>query len=196
MMVVGVTGGIGSGKSTVCKHLETRGAKVFYADDVARDLMVSDPDVKEHIVRVFGPEAYLDADSLDRKYLADRVFSSDEDRAAINRIVHPAVGKAFRQYVKQARKEGARLVVKEAALLLDNDTSDLDVILVIDTPKETRIERIATRDGFSREDIDARMEGQMSPVKMVKLADYVVLNDGTIEQLKKAVDKLAREWMQ
>lgn len=196
MMVVGVTGGIGSGKSTVCKHLEARGAKVFYADDVARDLMVSNPDVKEHIVRVFGPEAYLDADSLDRKYLADRVFSSVEDRAAINRIVHPAVGTAFRQFVKQARKEGARLVVKEAALLLDNDTSDLDVILVIDTPKETRIERIATRDGFSREDIDARMEGQMSPVKMVKLADYVVLNDGTIEELKKAVDKLAREWMQ
>lgn len=195
MMVVGVTGGIGSGKSTVCKHLEARGAKVFYADDVARDLMVSNPDVKEHIVRVFGPEAYLDADSLDRKYLADRVFSSDEDRAAINRIVHPAVGKAFRQYVKQARKEGARLVVKEAALLLDNDTSDLDVILVIDTPKETRIERIARRDGFSREDIDARMAGQMSPVKMVKLADYVVLNDGTIEELKKAVDELDRAWM-
>lgn len=195
MMVVGVTGGIGSGKSTVCKHLEARGATVFYADDVARDLMVSNPDVKEHIVRVFGPEAYLDADSLDRKYLADRVFSSVEDRAAINRIVHPAVGKAFRQFVKQARKEGARLVVKEAALLLDNDTSDLDVILVIDTPKETRIERIATRDGFSREDIDARMAGQMSPVKMVKLADYVVLNGGTIEELKKAVDELAREWM-
>ena len=194
MKVVGVTGGIGSGKSTVCKQLESRGAKVFYADEVARDLMVSDPQVREQIVSAFGPDAYSDEGSLDRKYIADRIFSSDEDRAAINRIVHPAVGEVFRRYVSQAQEEGVELVVKEAALLLDNDTSDLDVILVIDAPKMTRIERIAARDGYSIDEIEARMAGQLPSVEMVQLADRVVHNEGTLRELKQAVDNLVHEW--
>ncbi len=194
MKVVGVTGGIGSGKSTVCKQLESRGAKVFYADEVARDLMVSDPQVREQIVSAFGPDAYSDDGSLDRKYIADRIFSSDEDRAAINRIVHPAVGEAFRRYVSQAREEGVELVVKEAALLLDNDTSDLDVILVIDAPKVTRIERIAARDGYSIDEIEARMAGQLPSAEMMQLADRVVHNEGTLRELKQAVDNLVHEW--
>ncbi len=194
MKVVGVTGGIGSGKSTVCKQLESRGAKVFYADEVARDLMVSDPQVREQIVSAFGPDAYSDEGSLDRKYIADRIFSSDDDRAAINRIVHPAVGEAFRRYVSQAREEGVELVVKEAALLLDNDTSDLDVILVIDAPKVTRIERIVARDGYSINEIEARMAGQLPSAEMVQLADRVVHNEGTLRELKQAVDNLVHEW--
>ncbi|GMQ81294.1 MAG: dephospho-CoA kinase [Rhodothermia bacterium] len=195
MKVVGVTGGIGSGKSTVCKQLEKRGARVFYADEVARDLMVSDPHVRARIESVLGPEAYSDEGSLERKYIADRIFSSDEDRAAINRIVHPAVGEAFRRFVSKAREEGVGLVVKEAALLLDNDTSDLDVVLVIDAPKEVQIKRIATRDGYSIDEIEARMAGQMSPAEMVRGADHVIRNDGTYRELKRAVDELVNEWV-
>lgn len=195
MKVVGITGGIGSGKSTVCELLEKGGARVFYADEVARDLMVSDPGVRKQIQDAFGAEAYSEEGLLNRTYIADRIFSSDADRSAINRIVHPAVGEAFRRIVSQAREEGVELLVKEAALLLDDDTSDLDVVIVIDAPKNVRIERISLRDGLSGEQIEARMAGQMSPNEMRQKADHVIENDRTVIDLEAAVEELVRSLM-
>jgi len=193
MRILGVTGGIGSGKSTVCALLAARGAHVFYADSVAKELQVSDPGVRKAIREAFGEEAYGADGSLNRSYLAGRVFSSEADRRTINRIVHPAVAQAFETAVSRARREGARLFVKEAALLFNTDTSLLDEILVVDAPDEVRLRRVADRDGISVEAVKARMDTQLSREEMLRRADRVIANDGTLEDLRIWVERLYDE---
>ncbi len=190
MRILGVTGGIGSGKSTVCKMLSGRGARVFYADEVARELMAQDGGVRARLVDAFGSKAYLADGSLDRSYLAARIFSSEKERELINTIVHPAVARSFKNAVEAALSDGISLLVKEAALLFETDTSVLDSILVVNAPEEDRIRRVCERDGSSREHVLARLKSQMSPGEMIKRADYVIENDGSIERLQRHVDDL------
>jgi len=195
MRILGVTGGIGSGKSTVCALLAARGAQVFYADSVAKELQVSDPNVRKAILEAFGEAAYGADGSLNRTYLAGRVFSSEADRKTINGIVHPAVAVAFASALTRARNAGVRLFVKEAALLLETDTSLLDEILVVDAPEEIRLHRVADRDGVAVAAVKARMESQLSREEMLRRADRVILNGGTLEDLKEKVDRLYDEIM-
>jgi dephospho-CoA kinase len=187
MKVIGITGGIGSGKSSVCSLLEERGARVFYADRVARDLQVSDAGVQREILNAFGSEAYLEDGSLNRAYIASRVFSSDEDRMRINAIVHPAVADAFTRYLADAAESGDKLVVKEAALLLQTDTSALDEIWVVDAPRELRVQRVMERDSLSRDEVEARMGSQLSAREMRRRADRVVVNNGSRSRLEEEV---------
>jgi len=187
MKVIGITGGIGSGKSSVCALLEGRGARVFYADRVARELQVSDAGVQREIVHAFGSEAYLEDGSLNRAYLASRVFSSDEDRKRINAIVHPAVARAFTRYLADVVETGVELVVKEAALLFQTDTRALDEIWVVDAPRELRVQRVMERDSLSRDEVEARMGSQLPAREMRRRADRVVVNDGSRSRLEEDV---------
>lgn len=193
MRILGVTGGIGSGKSTVCNMLARRGARVFFADEVARELMVADGGVRRQLVSAFGSKVYLADGLLDRSYLAGRIFSSEKERERINTIVHPAVARSFTNDVEVALTEGISLFVKEAALLFETDTSVLDSILVVNAPEEDRIRRVCERDVSSREHVIARLKSQMSPGEMIKRADYVIENDGSIETLQHHVDELFSE---
>lgn len=190
MKILGVTGGIGSGKSAVCALLAEKGARIFYADAVAKRLQLTDERVRGAILDAFGAEAYLADGSLNRAYLAGRVFSSDEDRRRINAIVHPAVARAFEEAVEAARRDGVPLLVKEAALLLDTDTSLFDAIVVVDAPAEERIRRVTERDGVDPDAVRARIAGQMAPEEMAARADVVLVNDGSLEDLKRKVDRL------
>ncbi len=189
-MVIGVTGGIGSGKTAVCKLLEQHGASVFYSDEEARQLMQSDARVREELETAFGPETWLEDDSLNRKFLASVIFSSKEQRLRMNTIVHPAVREAFNSFRLNHERDGARLIVKEAALLFESGIQELDVIVVVDAPIDLRVQRVIDRDDVTAEQVHARIRGQMPATDMRKRADIIVDNSGSEDDLPAEVENL------
>lgn len=185
MITVGVTGGIGSGKSTVCKEWEKLGAKVVYADDLAKELMVNDPELRKKLIDTFGAGTYHSDGSLNRSHLIHQAF--EENRVEkLNQIVHPAVTKKFRTISKEAEKEGEKMVVEEAALLLNKGRPPgLDVVVIVISDRKKRLKRVVDRDGVHLEKVMARDEKQPNFEKILHLADYVIDNNGTIDNLKK-----------
>ncbi len=193
MITLGVTGGIGSGKSAFVERLgEHPGVRVVRADDVAKRLMAEHPGVRRRLVERFGPETYDAAGTLDRKHLAGRVFGDTEALAALNAIVHPAVRAALLDEIERARAEGVRVLVYEAAILFETGGDEgLDQTVVVDAPVETRIARVMDRDGVDREAVLARMRHQIDPAEARRRADHVVENDGTLAALHVHADRLA-----
>jgi dephospho-CoA kinase len=192
IMVIGITGGIGSGKTAVCTLLEESGAKVFYADVEARRLMETDASVKAELRASFGAETWLEDGSLNRVYLAGEIFSSDDRRLQMNAIVHPAVRNAFAAFKQQQEKAGISLIVKEAALLFESGTGDLDAVVVVDASTELRIKRVVGRDKTTPEQVQNRIDGQLPASEMRDRADFVINNNGTTEALVSQVDALLR----
>lgn len=175
MLKVGITGGIGSGKTTVCKIFELLGIPVFYADQAAKELMQHDDALKLKLVEKFGPDTYLPDRTINRTYLANIVFNDEEQLAALNAIVHPAVFSAFDKWLS---KQSAKYVVKEAALLFESGSHQLcDVNVLVQSPEEIRIERVMKRDQITKEQVLGRIAQQMSDEEKSKLADYVLMND-------------------
>jgi dephospho-CoA kinase len=193
MVTIGVTGGIGSGKTAVCGILERLGAHVFYADLVAKRLMERDPNLVEEIREAFGPESYDAEGRLNRSYLARRVFSSEKEVARINAMVHPRVFAAFEEERREVEAQGVPMMVKEAALIFQSGGDrHLDAVVVVDADLDERIERVRQRDGVPREAIQARMRHQMSAEEMRTRADYVIENTGTQDELEARVRALYR----
>jgi len=182
---LGVTGGIGSGKSAVCKEFEELGAAIFSADQVAKQIMVSDPGAREEIIQAFGAESYLPDGTLHRAYLAQKVFGDDTQVATINGIVHPRVFQAFQEQKKNCK---APLLVHEAALIFESGGyKHLDAVLVVHAPMEIRIQRVMARDGSSRQQVLDRMAHQLPPEELLSRADYVIENDSDLETLRERV---------
>ena len=193
MKTLGVTGGIGSGKSTVCRILEALGARVFYADAEAKRLMQDDPGARAEIVAAFGPASYDAEGRLDRAYLAARVFGDAEQVARINAIVHPRVRRALQAAREQAAQEGAPLLVYEAALIFETGGDrHVDAVAVVDAPVEERIRRVAARDGVTAKQVRARMAHQLPPEVLRQRADYVIDNSGPPEALRRQVEAVYR----
>lgn len=191
MKTLGVTGGIGSGKTTVCHMLESMGARVFYADMVAKQLMETDPKVRAEIVEAFGPESYTESGALNRSYLSDKVFGNDDLVAKINKIVHPRVFARFEEEKTRAKKDGVKLLVEEAALIFESGAdAHLDVVAVVDSPPYTRIHRVMERDEVPESKVRSRMEHQLPPEELRRRADFIIENDGTIEDLRQQVQQL------
>ena len=192
MIKVGVTGGIGSGKSVVCKVFRNLEVPVYEADMEAKRIIAEDPDVRRELVHHFGKKTYRDS-ILDRRYLAERIFSDSEARSFVNGLVHPKVRKDFKQWI---RKQSGPYVVEEAALLFESGAwKELDFNILVLARDETRIERIMKRDGIKRGDVLARFASQIDPTEAVKLADLVIQNDDNefvIPQVLDA-DRLIRE---
>jgi dephospho-CoA kinase len=182
---LGVTGGIGSGKTTVCGFLEEQGARVFYADIEAKRLMREDADVRAAIVEEFGDAAY-DADgTLDRDYLADRVFGDAEQLERLNAIVHPHVFEAFEAAKERAADEEVPLLVHEAALLFEaGGDAHVDTTAAVVAPTADRIEWVSERDNVTPEQVRARMQHQLPQDELRERADYVIENDGSLEDLR------------
>jgi len=186
MTTLGVTGGIGSGKTTVCGFLAEKGAKVFYADLEAKRLMTEHEGVRRDLIEAFGPESYADDGSLNRTYLADEVFGTPENVERINAIVHPRVHEAFAEATERAREEGIDLLVHEAALIFESGgDAHLDAVAVVVAPDEDRIARVVERDDTSPEAVRARMGHQLSQDELRARADYVIENDGTLDDLRR-----------
>jgi dephospho-CoA kinase len=177
MLKIGITGNIGSGKTTVSKIFEVLGIPVFYADDAAKSLMVNDEILINAIKQTFGPEAYFKGGSLNRKHLAGIVFNNAVELAKLNAIVHPATFRAFNSWVLQ--HAGAPYVLKEAALLFESDSYKMcDKSVLVAAPLETRIKRVMQRDCLSETEVKSREARQFSEAKKLKLADYVIKNNG------------------
>ncbi len=193
MRTLGITGGIGSGKSTVCRLLEALGARVFYADEEAKRLMTEVPALRRAIVEAFGPESYLPDGRLNRAYLAERVFHDPEALRRLNALVHPRVLEAFEQAREQAAREQVPLLVLEAALLFESGADRLvDHVLVVDAPEAERIRRVVARDGVTPEQVHARMQHQLPSEELRRRADFVLENTGSLETLRKQVEVLYR----
>lgn len=188
MKTLGVTGGIGSGKTAVCRILESLGARVFYADAVAKRIMQEDADARAEIAAAFGAESYDAAGRLDRAYLAERVFGDEEAVARINTIVHPRVFAAFEQAKAAATREGLPLLVQEAALIYESGADrHLDAVAVVDAPLDERVRRVSERDRVTPEQVLARVSHQLPPEELRRRADFVIENTGTLEALREQV---------
>lgn len=174
---VGVTGGIGSGKSLICRIFACLGAPVYDADSRAKKLMTTDGILIEQIKKEFGTLSFHPDGSLNREYLAEVVFGNDSKRELLNELVHPRVGVDYELWA-QAQAEAA-YVIKEAALLFEaGSNKNLDKVVTVYTPVPLRVERILKRDPHrSIDGVKQIMDKQMAEEEKMKKADYVVVND-------------------
>ncbi len=171
---IGLTGGIGSGKSIVARIFEVLGIPVYYADNAARDLQNNDPVLRRQILDLFGPDAY-DGERLNRKFISGLVFADTQKLEQLNALVHPAT---IRDAANWMSKQTAPYVIKEAALIFESGSQrDLDYVIGVTAPESLRIKRILERDAISEEEIRSRMERQLSDRIKMRLCDYVIVND-------------------
>ena len=176
MLKIGLTGNIGSGKTTVSKIFEVLGIPVFYADEAAKSVMVNDRQLISELKSEFGEASYFPDGSLNRKHIASIVFNDDAALTRLNSIVHPATFRAFDAWV--ANIKDAPYVVKEAALLFESDSYKLcDQTIMVQAPLEMRTKRVMQRDGLSREEIEKREAHQFTGEKKAQLADHIIKND-------------------
>ncbi len=189
MMVVGLTGGIGSGKSTIAKAFAALGIAVFNSDEQAKALIATDAQVKERIIAAFGEEAYQNGE-YNRAYIAQIVFNNSEKLAILNGIVHPALAKYFKQWAKQT----SPYVLKEAAILFESGSyKDCDYIITVTAPEEVRIARVMARDHCTEAQVRARMAQQWGDAQRIALSDAVIENidlESAKEQVKRINDEL------
>lgn len=185
MISVGITGGIGSGKTTVCNIWEKLGAFVLNADHLAKKVMVEDKEVVSQIKDTFGNESYLPGGQLNREYLATEAFQKGRVKE-LNAIVHPKIPDKSREMKESARQDGYKLFVYEAALLFENFRPDfLDFIVLVLADQQNRINRVQKRDETSKQDVLDRMEKQQDFEKYVNLADFVIYNNDSLEALER-----------
>lgn len=183
---IGITGGIGSGKSIVCRIFKVLGIPVYDADKESKDIMVNDETVVEAIKQAFGAESYLEGGELNRSFLAETVFQDQERLDLLNSIVHPVVIQAG---VDWTAAQSGSYSVKEAALLFESGSyTKLDYTILVTAPEELRIQRVTDRDKVSVEQVRARMAKQWSDVQKAKLADFVIVNDGNASLIRQVID--------
>jgi dephospho-CoA kinase len=176
MLKIGITGNIGSGKTTVSKVFEVLGIPVFNADDAAKSVMVTDDELINGIKSAFGQISYFDDGTLNRKHIAEIVFNDKKQLAKLNSLVHPATFRAFDAWVKSI--SGIPYVLKEAALLFESDAHKFcDYTIMVKAPLETRIKRVMERDGVTRDEVEKRESNQFPEEKKARLANYIIVND-------------------
>jgi dephospho-CoA kinase len=176
MMTVGITGGIGSGKTTVCKVFSALEIPVYYADDEARQLYYL-PEVKQWLSNAFGHSILDNEGDLDRKKMAAFIFNNEKALNEVNAFIHPMVIRHFKQWKK---KQDAPYIIKEAAILFESGTNkDCDKIILVTAPPETRIQRILQRDKRTREEVEKIMEKQWPEEEKRNKSDFVITNDET-----------------
>lgn len=178
MISVGITGGIGSGKTTVSKIFELLKVPVYYADDRAKHLMATDEELKAQLKATFGEATYDEQGNLNRPYLADKVFNNESELQKLNSLVHPAVFKDTATWF-QANSDAAYVLYESAILLTSGSAKMLNKIITVHAPEEMRIERVLQRDNTDEEHVRARMKNQLSESEMLEKADYVIYNDNS-----------------
>ena len=190
MRVIGLTGGIGSGKSTVAKLFAERGARVIDADKIGHEVYRPGTPGWEQVVAAFGRDVVAADGTIDRAVLGRKVFADPEARRTLNGIVHPLIGLEIVARLEAARAAGDQVpVVIEAALLLDAGWRPLaDIVVLVVAPRERVIERIRQQRGLSQADIEARMAAQIGDAERRRLADIVIDNGGSMADLRAAVD--------
>lgn len=188
---IGITGGIGSGKSVVSRLLGLMGVPVYIADDEAKHLMSTDAVIRRELTERVGKGVYAPDGTLNKPMLAAYIFGNSDHAGQVNGIVHPRVRDDFRAWV--GRHVGAPLVGMESAILLEAGfRCEVDVVVMVYAPEEVRIERAMRRDASSRELIEKRIRSQMDDEDKRAQADFVIVNDGETPLIPQVVDLLAR----
>lgn len=176
MKVVGITGGIGSGKTTVCKIFELLGLPVFYADDEAKKLY-DNATIKSKVVKLFGKKILGKDRKVDRTKLASIVFNDKSSLSKINSLIHPSVRKKFHQW--KNRQKGVQYVIEEAAIMIESGVyMEINYLISINSPKQLRINRVISKYKLDINEIKKRMKEQISDKEREKYADAIILNDG------------------
>jgi len=182
-LIIGITGGIGSGKSTVVQYYKDNGLHVLDADQIAKQIMAENENVLSRIKQTFGKQSFVDG-KLNTKYLADKVFGNSDNLNKLNRIVHPPT-------ISQIKKQANSLLIKstivfvEAAILFEANWQDnFDYVILVTSDENIRIKRIIDRNGFSEEKIKSIIEHQMDDKDRKGKADFTIENNGSIEELK------------
>lgn len=179
---IAITGGIGSGKSTVCEIINSNGYPILYSDDISKEILSSDKSVKEKIINEFGSESFVD-DKPNFKYLSSKVFSDEKKVQKINSILHPPVISTIEKLMDEELKQ-KNMVFVEAALIYEAKMENLfDYIIVVSAHDEIRIKRVMESKGLQREEVEKRIGKQIPQEKKKKLADFVIENNGTKEEL-------------
>lgn len=188
MYKVGITGGIGSGKSVVTTMLQDRGVAVYFSDARAKEIMSSDEGVRLSLVERFGEQTF-EGGVLNRAYLAERVFASEEELKALNAIVHPAVKADFERW---AEAQSGDYVVLESAILFESGfDAAVNIAVAVMAPEELRIERVMARDGVSKEQVEKRMRHQLSDEERCSRSKYAIVNI-ELDELEDDVEQLHR----
>jgi len=179
MLKIGITGGIGSGKTTVCRIFESLGIPVFYADIVAKQIMVTDPVLVAGVKAAFGNESYDVTGKLNNKYIAQIVFNDQQELDKLNALVHPATFRAFEGWMNTV-PAGTPYILKEAALLFESGSYRMcDKSVLVTAPVDVRIARVMERDQVSREQVESRINKQLSDEIKKGMADYFIENNET-----------------
>ncbi len=186
-MRIGITGGIGSGKSEVTRYLRSLGEYVICADEVSKQIVMPGEEGAAALRRVFGDGFFLEDGSLNRKKLADEVFSSDERLKVLNDTLHPLILKRI-EYLAQ-QKQG-RVFIDAALLIQTGMSKTVDIVWLVVAGLNTRIARVVKRDGLSAAEVERRIASQISDEEMSRFADEIIQNDGSLSALKRKVDDL------
>ena len=194
MKKVGLTGGIGSGKSTVARMLGGTGFAVVDADQIARDIMAPGSPVLDEVAAAFGADLIGDDGALDRGELARRAFATKEDTQRLNAITHPAIRAESERRFAAAEEAGEQAVIYDMPLLVDLGLNqDMDLTVVVDVDKEERIRRLVDKRGLDEADARARIAQQIDDAARLAAADVVIDNNGPLEALEPQVDALIKK---
>lgn len=177
MIRIGLTGGIGSGKSYVARIFKALGVPVFLADEAGRQAYLN-PDIRQAVIRLMGAETYFQTDQPNRKKIAELVFQDAELLNRLNAIIHPWVKDAFEQFADKV--SDAPYLIKEAAILFESGAqTGLDAVICVCAPDDLRLSRVLSRDQLTKSEVLRRMNNQWPQEKIQQLSDYLILNDGT-----------------
>lgn len=191
MLSVGLTGSVASGKSTVARVWAGRGVPVVSADALARRVVEPGGEGLSEVVEAFGPGVLRDDGTLDREALRARVFGDDEARRRLEAILHPRIARLRDAWTAEREAEGAELVVAEIPLLFEAELEDeYDVTVVVHASREARLRRLAEERGIEADEARRIMDAQMDPAEKRRRADYVLENDGSLEELREAALEL------
>jgi len=186
--IIGLTGGIGSGKTTVARFIEEMGYPVYNSDTRAKDLVNESDDLKASIIQLLGAQAYDENGLYDRKYVGSIVFSNDELLKQLNAIIHPAVNKDFHDWVKRQSRE---IIFKETALLFELKLNlQCDKSLLVTADESIRIKRVMDRDSKTYREVEKVIDNQMPERKKIRLADYVIENNSDMQHLRLSTEKI------
>jgi dephospho-CoA kinase len=195
MLAVGLTGGVASGKTTVAQILKEEGAILLDADQIARELVKPRTPTWAEVVKAFGTDILNEEGSILRKKLAALVFSDPHRRNRLNEILHPAISKEIARRLKEiGRSDPDAIVIVDAALLVETgDYREMDRLIVVTSTEAQQLERLRRRDGTSGEQALAILSSQMGAEEKVKVADFVICNEGSLEETKKRTREIFRE---
>lgn len=189
-MIIALTGGIGSGKTTIAKLFETMGCLIYYSDEKAKELYY-DTEIKKRVIQLLGSDAYSASGSLNSTFIAGIIFKDKTKLESLNAIIHPALEKDFEIFIKQQSPD--RIIIKESALIFETDSyKKFKTIILVTAPLEQKIKRVMQRNKMPRENVEKRMSAQWPDEQKIPLASYIIFNDDTEAVIPQVISVLKK----